>query len=97
MNDLYREVTNRVVTALEHGTPPWVRPWSSIPEAIPMNAQTRRQYRGVNFTLLSLRAEGCWIRLEVQSHYQILPAWRWRVTDIPARRYSMARFAANVS
>lgn len=54
MNDLYREITGRIVAALERGAPPWVRPWSSVPEAIPMNAQTRRPYRGVNFTLLSL-------------------------------------------
>jgi antirestriction protein ArdC len=59
MNDLYREITDRIVAALECGTPPWVRPWSSVPGAIPMNAQTRRQYRGVNFTLLSLQAAAC--------------------------------------
>ena len=47
--------------ALEQGTPPWVRPWYTLPEAIPMNAQSRRPYRGVNFALLSLEAaaHGC--------------------------------------
>jgi antirestriction protein ArdC len=34
-----------------------VRPWSQVDEAIPVNAATRRPYRGVNFTLLSLEAE----------------------------------------
>ena len=58
MNDLYAETTARIVAALERGVAPWVRPWSTLAEAIPMNAQTRRQYRGVNFTLLTLEAEG---------------------------------------
>ena len=56
MSDLYQAVTDRIVTALEQGAPPWVRPWSTLPEAIPMNAQSRRPYRGVNFALLSLEA-----------------------------------------
>ena len=28
MHDIYTEITQRIVTALEAGTPPWVRPWS---------------------------------------------------------------------
>ncbi len=57
MSDLYQAVTDRIVAALERGAAPWVRPWSTVAEAIPMNAQTKRQYRGVNFTLLSLEAD----------------------------------------
>jgi len=56
MHDLYQTVTDRIVAALEQGTPPWVRPWSTITEAIPVNAQSRRPYRGINFALLSLEA-----------------------------------------
>jgi len=55
VHDLYAGVTARIVAALERGTPPWVRPWSSVAEALPVNAQTRRPYRGINFTLLSLQ------------------------------------------
>ena len=55
-DDLYAKVTGRIVAALERGVAPWVRPWSTVPDALPMNAQTRRPYRGVNFTLLSLEA-----------------------------------------
>ena len=51
-----RRVTARIVAALERGVAPWVRPWSTVTEALPMNARTRRPYRGVNFTLLSLEA-----------------------------------------
>jgi antirestriction protein ArdC len=49
-------VTSRIIAALERGTPPWVRPWSTVTEAMPVNVQTRRPYRGINFTLLSLQA-----------------------------------------
>ena len=56
MHDLYRTVTDRIVAGLERGTPPWVRPWSTITDAIPVNAQSRRPYRGINFALLSLEA-----------------------------------------
>src|SRR5262249_4431031 len=55
-DDLYRSVTDRIVAALEKGTPPWVRPWSQVTDAVPINAQTQRQYRGINFALLSLEA-----------------------------------------
>ena len=27
MKDLYSVVTNRIITALEQGTPPWICPW----------------------------------------------------------------------
>lgn len=56
MHDLYQSVTDRIVAALETGAPPWVRPWSTITEAIPINAKARRPYRGINFALLSMEA-----------------------------------------
>jgi antirestriction protein ArdC len=55
--DLYSQTTARIVAALERGVVPWVRPWSQISDAIPVNAHTRRPYRGVNFILLSLEAQ----------------------------------------
>lgn len=54
--DLYATTTARIIEALEDGAPPWVRPWSTV-DAMPMNAQSRRPYRGINFTLLSLEGE----------------------------------------
>ena len=39
--DLYAETTARIIAALEQGAPPWIRPWSTIPDAMPMNAQSR--------------------------------------------------------
>jgi len=35
--DLYAETTARIIEVLEHGTPPWVRPWATVPDALPMN------------------------------------------------------------
>jgi antirestriction protein ArdC len=55
--DLYASITSRIIAAMERGTPPWVRPWSQIDDVLPINAHSRRPYRGVNFALLSLEAE----------------------------------------
>jgi len=54
--DLYAETTARIVAALEQGTAPWVRPWSTGIDTLPMNGGTRRPYRGVNVLLLELEA-----------------------------------------
>lgn len=55
--DLYGEVTARIVAALEQGVAPWVRPWSLGADTLPLNACTRRPYRGVNVILLELEAQ----------------------------------------
>jgi len=55
-DDIYTRVTNSIVEALERGTPPWCRPWSAVAYPQPINATTRRPYRGVNFLTLQLHA-----------------------------------------
>src|SRR5258706_14839825 len=55
MKDFYQDVTNRIVAAIEAGTPPWVRPWS-VSDQRPRNAATKRPYRGINSILLGLEA-----------------------------------------
>lgn len=57
--DIYQSVTNRIIAALEAGTPPWVRPWKGVIDPYPINAATRRAYRGVNFLMLQLEAAAC--------------------------------------
>ena len=56
VRDLYAETTARIVAALEQDTPPWVKPWSTGIDTLPMNGGTRRPYRGVNVLLLELEA-----------------------------------------
>lgn len=52
--DHYAEVTNRIIQALEQGTPPWRRPWDQGIGGLsgPVNAATGRRYRGINVLLL---------------------------------------------
>lgn len=58
--DLYQAVTDRILTALENGVAPWVRPWrtsSSEHGGLPYNGYTHRSYRGVNVWLLMLAGD----------------------------------------
>ncbi|ENY3090153.1 ArdC family protein [Salmonella enterica] len=54
-------VTDRIVAALEQGTAPWRRPWTSADAGcsggLPSNALTGRCYSGVNVLLLWMAAE----------------------------------------
>ncbi|MDD5056586.1 MAG: zincin-like metallopeptidase domain-containing protein [Sideroxydans sp.] len=50
--DAYQEITDKIVAALEVGTAPWVKPWSSCGN--PRNAITGREYSGINTVLLAM-------------------------------------------
>jgi antirestriction protein ArdC len=55
--DHYQEVTDRIITALEAGTPPWRRPWDPDKAggpAMPRNASTGQRYRGINVLTLGM-------------------------------------------
>jgi antirestriction protein ArdC len=53
MISLYQKVTDAIISQLENGTMPWVRPWSvTAGRNIPCNAVTNRPYSGVNVVLL---------------------------------------------
>jgi antirestriction protein ArdC len=52
--DLYQEVTDRIVAALEAGVAPWVPSHTTAPLALPRNGATGRPYAGVNVVLLWL-------------------------------------------
>ena len=69
--DIYSSVTDRIVAALEAGTPPWICPWHGMGvDARPANATTARPYRGINVLLLNLRAmctgftRNCWLTFQ---------------------------------
>jgi len=54
--DVYQMVTDRIIELLEAGTIPWQQPWGE--SGIPMNAISKRGYRGINlWLLLSLNYE----------------------------------------
>ena len=56
-SDLYQSVTDRIIAALQAGTPPWVCPWAPGPSlAAPANLGSGRPYRGINVLLLNLQA-----------------------------------------
>jgi len=48
--DVYQIVTDRIIALLEQGTVPWQKPWTEA--GIPMNAISKRPYRGINLWLL---------------------------------------------
>jgi antirestriction protein ArdC len=51
VRDHYQEVTDRIIAALEAGTPPWRKPWDPDKAggpAMPRNAATGHRYRGIN-------------------------------------------------
>lgn len=53
--NLYKEVTDRIVSALEEGTVPWRKPWR-VEGGIHKNLVSKKDYRGINPFLLSLTA-----------------------------------------
>jgi antirestriction protein ArdC len=57
MNDIYTHVTERIISSLEAGVPPWIQPWAESGDGIPANAATDRRYRGINVLLLNLEAQ----------------------------------------
>lgn len=59
--DLYQQVTDKIVAALEKGTAPWRKPWRTAQKrtgsGLPANATTGKAYSGVNIPLLWMAAE----------------------------------------
>ena len=56
---IYDTITNQIIAALERGTGDYTLPWhrSSAPLTRPINAVTRKAYRGVNVLALWASAE----------------------------------------
>ena len=55
--DIYQQVTDRMIEALEAGTVPWVRPWDSAgglshDSGLPFNFDSGKHYNGINVLLL---------------------------------------------
>ncbi len=54
--DVYQDVTDRMIAALERGTVPWHQPWSASSGGRPRSMSTGRPYSGINTWLLGLAA-----------------------------------------
>lgn len=56
--DVRTDITQKMIAAIEAGTPPWRKPWtgSAVGGAFPLRS-TGEQYRGINVLLLWLAAE----------------------------------------
>jgi antirestriction protein ArdC len=50
--DLYQEVTDRIIEALEKGDLPWIKPWTT--SGPPTRQDTGQAYKGVNVFLLGM-------------------------------------------
>lgn len=54
---LFREIFDNLLNELKNGTVPWYPPWQSRDEpGIPINAVTRRPYKGINVIILWLQS-----------------------------------------
>jgi len=55
-DNLYREITTKIIAELEQGIVPWLQPWTGgsqlCPFGLPTNGLTRRSYSGINILLL---------------------------------------------
>ncbi len=80
----YEIVTERIIELLEHGVVPWRRPWSAA--GAPRNLMSKKQYRGVNFFLLSATkyVSPFWFTLkqanDVLRYYRL---WNVEQCDLP--------------
>ena len=53
--DIYADVTDRIVAALEDGVAPWVRPWRTLGASGELrNGASGHAYSGVNTLLLGI-------------------------------------------
>ena len=61
VENIRQQITNQIVAAIEAGTPPWRKGWSS-PE-LHRNAKTGQAYKGINQLLLSFTpySDGRWL------------------------------------
>jgi len=73
--DLYREVTEKIVAAMEGGAGQFMMPWHGgiVPPLLPTNAATGKPYRGVN--VVTLWAEAT-IKRYISGHWASYRQWQ---------------------
>ncbi len=89
-NQIYEQITARILQQLQKGTVPWRQPWRTT---TPHNLVTRRAYRGINVIVLGMagydspywvtyhqaQALGGYVRRGEQSHPVVF--WKWIAND----------------
>lgn len=50
--DIFKIITDRIISLLKEGIAPWQKPWKSA--LFPMNLFTKKEYRGINVILLTM-------------------------------------------
>ena len=50
--DIYQEVTNKIISDLEKGTPVWEKPWERGFAGFPVNVSSKSPYSGINTIIL---------------------------------------------
>nr|WP_082753140.1 zincin-like metallopeptidase domain-containing protein [uncultured Acidovorax sp.] len=98
--DLYQEVTDKIIAAIEAGTAPWQRPWKDVQvSGMPMNGISERHYNGVNALLLMMTAQSegytdhRWytmkqandMGLRVRKGSKSTPVYFFKMLDVPGR------------
>jgi antirestriction protein ArdC len=59
-SDIYQRITDRIIEAIEAGAGDWRMPWHTQEgdaSALPVNAVSRKPYRGVNVVALWVAAQ----------------------------------------
>jgi antirestriction protein ArdC len=56
-HDVYERITDRVITAIEEGAGKWQMPWHRSGVSRPLNAHTKKPYRGINVVALWAAAD----------------------------------------
>lgn len=51
--EVYQQITDRMIAALEKGTVPWHKPWTAARGGRPKSMSTGEPYRGINVVLLA--------------------------------------------
>jgi len=53
-SNIAQEITDSIITQLENGVAPWVKPWSNVDTSAPHNPASGTYYRGANFFWLTM-------------------------------------------
>jgi antirestriction protein ArdC len=80
-SDVYEAITNRVVVAIEEGAGEWRMPWHRSGISRPINAHTKKPYRGVNMVALWAAADAFRYSFGLWATYK-----QWRELDAQVQK-----------